>query len=100
MIRAQNARALMVWSWRLNDDIFWRKSANLRRESLANWCKAKGFHMTLPETMRAMVTMGHGDLDQMVFHEDWPRPDPGAGEVLIRVRACGLNNTDVNTRSG
>ncbi len=56
--------------------------------------------MTLPKTMRAMVTMGHGDLDQMVLHDDWPRPDPAAGEVLILVGACGLNNTDVNTRSG
>ena len=56
--------------------------------------------MTLAKTMRAMVTMGHGDLDQMVLHTDWPRPDPAAGEVLIRVGACGLNNTDVNTRSG
>lgn len=56
--------------------------------------------MTLPEKMRAMVTMGHGDLDQMVLHENWPRPVPALGEVLIRVLACGLNNTDVNTRSG
>ena len=56
--------------------------------------------MTLPKTMKAMVTMGHGDLDQMVFHTDWPRPEPDAGEVLIRVGACGLNNTDVNTRTG
>jgi NADPH:quinone reductase-like Zn-dependent oxidoreductase len=56
--------------------------------------------MTLPKTMRAMVTMGHGDLDQMVYHTDWPRPDPAPGEVLVRVGACGLNNTDVNTRSG
>lgn len=56
--------------------------------------------MTLPATMRAMVTMGHGDLDQIVLYQDWPRPDPGPGEVLIHVRACGLNNTDVNTRSG
>lgn len=44
--------------------------------------------------------MGHGGLEQMVLHEDWPRPEPGKGEVLIRVGACGLNNTDVNTRSG
>jgi NADPH:quinone reductase-like Zn-dependent oxidoreductase len=56
--------------------------------------------MTLPKTMKAMVTMGHGDLDQIVLHNDWPRPEPAAGEVLIRVGACGLNNTDVNTRSG
>ncbi len=55
---------------------------------------------SLPKTMRAMVTMGHGGLDQMVLHEDWPTPKVQAGEVLIRVGACGLNNTDVNTRSG
>ncbi|MEL6576715.1 MAG: alcohol dehydrogenase family protein [Pseudomonadota bacterium] len=50
--------------------------------------------------MKAMVLMGHGDVDQLVWHEDWPRPEPGPGEVLIKVAACGLNNTDVNTRSG
>ncbi len=54
----------------------------------------------LPQTMRAMVTMGHGGLEQMVMHDDWPCPRPAPGEVLIRVGACGLNNTDVNTRSG
>ena len=54
----------------------------------------------LPTTMRAMVTMGHGGLEQMVFHPEWPRPEPAAGDVLIKVGACGLNNTDVNTRSG
>ena len=56
--------------------------------------------MTLPKTMTAMVTMGHGDIDQLVLHHEWPRPDPAADEVLIRVGACGLNNTDVNTRPG
>lgn len=50
--------------------------------------------------MRAMVTMGHGGLDQIVYHQDWPCPTPGSQDVLIAVRACGLNNTDVNTRSG
>ena len=54
----------------------------------------------IPETMRAMVTMGHGGLDQMVFHADWPTPRPGPYDVLVKVGACGLNNTDVNTRSG
>ena len=56
--------------------------------------------MTFPATMRAMVTMGHGGLEQMVLHEDWPCPIPSDDDVLIRVGACGLNNTDVNTRSG
>jgi NADPH:quinone reductase-like Zn-dependent oxidoreductase len=55
---------------------------------------------TLPDTMCAMVTMGHGGLDQIVWHTDWPCPRPASGQVMIRVSACGLNNTDVNTRSG
>ena len=55
---------------------------------------------TANATMRAMVTMGHGGLDQIEFHQDWPRPVPAPGEVLIKVKACGLNNTDVNTRVG
>lgn len=56
--------------------------------------------MSLPDTMRAIVTMGHGGPEMMVWHEDWPRPNPGPGEVLVKVGACGLNNTDVNTRAG
>lgn len=56
--------------------------------------------MSLPAKMNAMVLEGHGDLDQLVWHEDWPVPVPADGEVLIKVGACGLNNTDVNTRSG
>ncbi|MEM9631146.1 MAG: alcohol dehydrogenase family protein [Pseudomonadota bacterium] len=56
--------------------------------------------MTIPETMKAIVLEGHGGLENLVWHEDWPTPRPGPGEVLIRIGACGLNNTDVNTRSG
>jgi hypothetical protein len=55
--------------------------------------------MKLPETMRAMVLTGHGGLDKLVYHEDWPMPTPASGEVLVRVAACGLNNTDINTRT-
>ena len=54
----------------------------------------------IPDVMKAMVLKGHGGLDQLVWHDDWPVPQPKAGEVLIRVAACGLNNTDINTRSG
>jgi len=50
-------------------------------------------------TMRAMVLTGHGNMDRLVWHDDWPKPVPGAGQALIRVAACGLNNTDVNTRT-
>lgn len=54
----------------------------------------------LPEKMKAMVLTGHGDLDMYHWHEDWPVPAPGHTDVVIKVGACGLNNTDVNTRSG
>jgi NADPH:quinone reductase-like Zn-dependent oxidoreductase len=53
----------------------------------------------IPDTMRAMLLTGHGDLDRLVFTDSHPTPRPGPGEVLIRVAACGLNNTDVNTRT-
>ena len=52
-----------------------------------------------PNTMRAVVLTGHGGLDKLLYREDWPVPEPGSGEVLVKVHACGLNNTDVNTRT-
>ena len=55
--------------------------------------------MTVPQTMRAVVLAGHGGLDKLEYHEDWPTPTPAAGEVLVQVGACGLNNTDINTRT-
>ncbi len=55
--------------------------------------------MSVPAKMRAVVLTGHGGLDKLEYHEDWPTPEPGPGEVLVRVGACGLNNTDINTRT-
>jgi len=56
--------------------------------------------MTLPKTMNAMVLTGHGGMEMLEWHTDWPMPTVGPDQVLVRVGACGLNNTDVNTRSG
>jgi NADPH:quinone reductase-like Zn-dependent oxidoreductase len=50
--------------------------------------------------MRAVVLTGHGGFDKLAFADDWPAPEPAAEEVLIEVGACGVNNTDVNTRTG
>ncbi len=33
-------------------------------------------------------------------YEDAPEPEPGAGEVLVAVGACGVNQLDVITRTG
>ena len=53
----------------------------------------------MSETMKAMVLTGHGGMDKLVY-QDVPMPKVGPDDVLFRVGACGLNNTDVNTRSG
>jgi NADPH:quinone reductase-like Zn-dependent oxidoreductase len=54
----------------------------------------------IPNTMNAFVLMRHGGLDALEFNTDWPTPVPTGQQVLVRVSACGLNNTDVNTRTG
>ncbi|MEM7473134.1 MAG: alcohol dehydrogenase family protein [Pseudomonadota bacterium] len=53
-----------------------------------------------PKTMRAMVLKRHGDMDALEFETAWPVPAPQDREVLIKVAATGMNNTDVNTRAG
>ena len=55
---------------------------------------------SIPDTMAAVQLTGHGGLDRLVYREDVAVPRPGPGEVLIRVAAAGVNNTDINTRIG
>jgi NADPH:quinone reductase-like Zn-dependent oxidoreductase len=54
----------------------------------------------IPRLMSAVLLTGHGDFDRLAYREDVPVPMPGPGEVLIRVAAAGINNTDINTRIG
>jgi NADPH:quinone reductase-like Zn-dependent oxidoreductase len=54
----------------------------------------------IPGVMRAVFLKGHGGLDQLEFREDAPVPPLAPGEVLVRVGACAVNNTDINTRVG
>lgn len=51
------------------------------------------------ETMMAVVTTGTGGYDRLDYRRV-PKPVPGTGEVLLRVLAAGVNNTDINTRLG
>lgn len=53
----------------------------------------------LPQTMKAVLLKGNGGFDQLEYRDDVPVPVPMAGEVLIRVGAAGVNNTDINTRT-
>ena len=51
------------------------------------------------ESMKAMVTTGNGDYDQLDYR-DVRIPQIGRGEVLLKVLAAGVNNTEINTRLG
>lgn len=50
--------------------------------------------------MQAVLLTGHGDYDQLSYRTDIPVPVPGPRDVLVRVGAAGVNNTDINTRNG
>ncbi|MFI6173130.1 zinc-binding alcohol dehydrogenase family protein [Nocardia sp. NPDC051052] len=53
----------------------------------------------IPNTMRAVVLDGPGPLEALRIRE-LPVPAPGPGEVLIRVKAFGLNRSELHTRLG
>jgi NADPH:quinone reductase len=44
--------------------------------------------------MKALVCHAYGPIDSLTL-EEIPNPQPGAGEVLVGVRACGINFPDL-----
>ena len=56
--------------------------------------------ISVPETMHAVVLTGHGGFDRLEYRDDVPVPVPAEGQVLVKVAAAGINNTDINTRIG
>jgi NADPH:quinone reductase-like Zn-dependent oxidoreductase len=54
----------------------------------------------IPETMAAVLLTGHGGFDRLEYRMDVPVTALSKGEVLIKVGAAGVNNTDINTRIG
>jgi NADPH:quinone reductase-like Zn-dependent oxidoreductase len=49
--------------------------------------------------VKALCFYEHGELD-VLRYDDVPDPEPGPGQVLVRVRACALNHLDVFVRQG
>src|SRR5579885_1455535 len=56
--------------------------------------------VSVPKTMRALVLQRHGGRDNLALVEDHPKPRPGEGQVVIRVRASSFNYHDVFTMRG
>ncbi len=56
-------------------------------------------YQPVPLTMRAALRRTYGGPDQVTI-ETVPRPEPGAGEVLVRVRAAGLDRATLHLLTG
>lgn len=54
----------------------------------------------IPKTMKGIYLTGFGGYDKLEYREDIPVPFPKADEVLIKISAAAVNNTDINTRIG
>ncbi len=50
--------------------------------------------------MQGVYLNGHGGPEVLEWRDDIPVPNPDPGQVLVRVAAAGVNNTDINTRIG
>jgi NADPH:quinone reductase-like Zn-dependent oxidoreductase len=50
-------------------------------------------------TMKAIRIYGFGG-PEVLRHEDVPRPEPGAGQILVRIHAAGVNAIDWKLRAG
>src|SRR2546425_4722792 len=55
--------------------------------------------MGLPQVMQAVVIPVHGDASVLQYTKV-PTPQPGPGEVLVKVGAVGLNHLDIFVRRG
>ncbi len=56
--------------------------------------------MTIPAEMSGVLLTRHGGPEALEWRGDIPAPVPGPGQVLVKVLAAGVNNTDINTRVG
>jgi len=55
--------------------------------------------MTIPNFMFGVVLKGHGGPEMLEVRDNLEVPAPGPKDVIIRVNAAGVNNTDINTRT-
>ena len=55
--------------------------------------------ITIPKTMSAVLTKGHGGFEMLEFRNDINVPQPNSNQVLVKVLGAGVNNTDINTRT-
>ncbi len=69
-----------------------------RHKQWAFTVETKSKEMT-DNSMKAVVTIGNGGYEKLVY-QDVLIPEIETGEVLVKVLAAGVNNTEINTRLG
>src|SRR5882762_8919631 len=86
----------MAWSWRIALPIFvngWREK---KIEGGIEWNVDERAHKKMKSTYKALEVSAPGNLRLV----ERSVPDPGAGQVRIRVEACGICHTDAATVTG
>jgi len=56
--------------------------------------------VNIEKSMKAIILKAHGDYKNLEFVKNYSIPQVKENEVLIEVKAAGVNNTDINTRIG
>jgi NADPH:quinone reductase-like Zn-dependent oxidoreductase len=56
--------------------------------------------MNVPTMMSGIQLTRHGGPETLVWNDKIPVRAPESNEVVVRVKASGVNNTDINTRIG
>jgi NADPH:quinone reductase-like Zn-dependent oxidoreductase len=55
--------------------------------------------INIPKNMSAALTTSHGGFEVLDFRQDVEVPKPNSDQILIKVLAAGVNNTNINTRT-
>ncbi|MEJ6395958.1 alcohol dehydrogenase family protein [Gymnodinialimonas sp. 2305UL16-5] len=81
----------------------WKKTGDFFN-GISPYCK-----ISVAQRMSGVLNAGdHNDLakknvrrcpDRLEWRDDLPVPVAGSGDVIVRVHAAGVNNTDINTRT-
>ena len=56
--------------------------------------------MSHEKTMSGVALTAHGGPECLEWRDDLPKPAAGPTDVIVRVHAAAVNNTDINTRVG
>jgi NADPH:quinone reductase-like Zn-dependent oxidoreductase len=54
----------------------------------------------MTHAMTAAVLTKFGGSEVLELHHNWPRPRPKSRQVVVKVAAAAVNNTDIWTRQG